>query len=145
MTTATKTVTRQNKDGTWNFIIPRSFSGGTIVGGTKQPGNWAVEPDENIRSTLLAAGRKLRPYATDCQSGENKEINFIADVVGRRPTREGGIRIEAQSKMVDGSSRNLIHAYGAGGRGYEISWGVAAEVAKLAQPFLPIGETNAKL
>jgi hypothetical protein len=145
MTTATKTVTRQNKDGTWNFIIPRFFSGGTIVGGSKQSGNWAVEPDENIRKTLLAAGRKLRPYATGCQGHEDKEIGVIADVVGRRPTREGGMRIEVESKMVDGLSRNLIHAYGAGGRGYEISWGVAAEVAKRAQPLLPIGKTNAKL
>lgn len=28
-------------------------------------------------------------------------------------------------------TRPIVHAYGAGGRGYEISWGVAAEVAKL--------------
>jgi D-amino-acid oxidase len=37
-----KTITHQAADGTWNFIIPRPLSGGTIIGGTKEVGNWYV-------------------------------------------------------------------------------------------------------
>ncbi len=135
MEDATKTVTLQNKDGTWNFIIPRFFSGGTIVGGTKQPGEWSVEPDAGTRDTLLAGGRKLRPFASS-SANKSEDISVIADVVGRRPTREGGMRIELERRPVSGQRATVLHAYGAGGRGYEIGWGVASEVAQMASDFL---------
>jgi glycine/D-amino acid oxidase-like deaminating enzyme len=32
-------------------------------------------------------------------------------------------------KLADG--KNIVHAYGAGGRGFEISWGVAEDTARL--------------
>ncbi|OAA79158.1 FAD dependent oxidoreductase superfamily [Akanthomyces lecanii RCEF 1005] len=135
MEDATKTVTRQNKDGTWSFIIPRFFSGGTIVGGTKQPGNWSVEPDADTRETLLAGGRELRQFASS-SANKSEDVSVIADVVGRRPTRDGGMRIELERRPVSGRQATVLHAYGAGGRGYEISWGVAGEVAQLANDFL---------
>ncbi|OAQ99676.1 hypothetical protein LLEC1_05217 [Akanthomyces lecanii] len=135
MEDATKTVTRQNKDGTWNFIIPRFFSGGTIVGGTKQPGDWSLEPNADMRETLLAGGRELRQFASSSATTSD-DISVIADVVGRRPTRDGGMRIELERRPVSGRQATVLHAYGAGGRGYEISWGVAGEVAQLASGFL---------
>ncbi|KAM3448262.1 hypothetical protein MY3296_007945 [Beauveria thailandica] len=135
MDDATKTVTRQHKDGTWSFIIPRFFSGGTIVGGTKQPGDWSAEPDADTRATLLAGGRKLRQFASSLGS-KSDNVSVIADVVGRRPTREGGMRIELERQAVSGRQSAVLHAYGAGGRGYEIGWGVANEVAQLVNKFL---------
>lgn len=143
MDDATKTVTRQNKDGTWSFIIPRFFSGGTIVGGTKQPGDWSTEPDVDTRTALLAGGRELRKFASSSASNA-QGISVIADVVGRRPTREGGMRIELEQKDVSGRQATVLHAYGAGGRGYEISWGVAREVAQLASDFLTKGRLRSK-
>lgn len=140
MEDATKTVTRQNKDGTWSFIIPRFFSGGTIVGGTKQPGDWSVEPDADTRETLLAGGRQLRHFASSVAS-KSDDISVIADVVGRRPTRDGGMRIELETRPVLGRQATVLHAYGAGGRGCEISWGVAGEVAQLASGFLAKHDT----
>ncbi|KGQ04884.1 D-amino-acid oxidase [Beauveria bassiana D1-5] len=135
MEDATKTVTRQHKDGTWSFIIPRFFSGGTIVGGTKQPGDWSAEPDANTRATLLAGGRELRQFASSL-AGKSDDVSVIADVVGRRPTREGGMRIELERQPVSGRQAAVLHAYGAGGRGYEIGWGVANEIAQLVNKFL---------
>lgn len=136
MVHVTKTVTRQNKDGTWNFIIPRFFSGGTIVGGTKQPRDWSLEPDAKTRDTLLAAAQKLEPIARATSSSKSENISVIADVVGRRPTREGGMRIELEQRLDSGRETTVLHTYGAGGRGYEISWGVASEVAKMTGDFL---------
>lgn len=138
LTSATKTVTRQKKDGSWSFIIPRFFGGGTVVGGTKQPGDWNTEPDPTTRRWLLSEGAKITGYATGGEQVAAEDISVIADVVGRRPTREGGMRIEAERRDVvglDGKKRtdSVLHAYGAGGRGYEISWGVAAEVAHLVE------------
>ncbi|OAA70713.1 FAD dependent oxidoreductase superfamily [Cordyceps fumosorosea ARSEF 2679] len=135
MDDATTTVTRQNKDGTWSFIIPRFFSGGTIVGGTKQPGEWSTEPDADTRATLLAGGRELRQFASSSAHAA-RDVSVIADVVGRRPTREGGMRIELEKGSVSGQQATVLHAYGAGGRGYETVWGIANEVAQLASDFL---------
>lgn len=56
---------------------------------------------------------------------------MIRDIVGRRPAREGGVRIEVEDVDVDGLQGRIVHGYGAGGRGYELSWGVARDVAAL--------------
>jgi D-amino-acid oxidase len=140
---ATKTVTKQAKDGSWSFIIPRGFDGGTIVGGTKEPENWDSEPRLNTRDILLTAGQELLPYACDISKKSDdilsswKKKKVIADVVGRRPTRHGGMRIEAEKRRLsNGEKKNVIHAYGAGGRGFEISWGVAAEVVGMVNELL---------
>ncbi|KFA56495.1 hypothetical protein S40293_01062 [Stachybotrys chartarum IBT 40293] len=143
-TSATKTVTRQDKDGSWSFIIPRFFDGGTIVGGTKEPHDWRTEPSDHTRQRLLAAGQKLGRYAGDASLWtETSGVGVIADVVGRRPTRHGGMRVEVEEGEVGEWIGHVVHAYGAGGRGYEISWGVAREVVELAKPFL-MGETGTK-
>lgn len=51
------------------------------------------------------------------------------------------MRIEVEEKQLTGTDGELrtghvLHAYGAGGRGYEISWGVANEVETLAEEIL---------
>lgn len=55
---------------------------------------------------------------------------MIRDIVGRRPAREGGVRIEVEKV---GEGRTIVHGYGAAGRGYEISWGVAEDVVSLVK------------
>ncbi|KAJ5106812.1 D-amino-acid oxidase [Penicillium angulare] len=118
------TITRQNKDGTWSFCIPRPLDGGTVIGGTKEPGNWDPNPSMETRATLLANAKKWFPFTLE----SGGEFDVIRDIVGRRPAREGGMRIEVE-KMNDG--RQVVHAYGAGGRGYEISRGVAEDTVAL--------------
>ncbi|KAH8425189.1 FAD-dependent oxidoreductase [Aspergillus melleus] len=118
------TLTRQNSDGTWSFCIPRPLSGGTIIGGTKQPHNWDPNPSIEIRSQVLANAAKWFPFTPESEG----KFDVIRDIVGRRPAREGGMRIEAEKVSDD---RFVVHAYGAGGRGYELSWGVAGDVVKL--------------
>ncbi|KID92788.1 FAD dependent oxidoreductase superfamily [Metarhizium guizhouense ARSEF 977] len=139
-----KTITRQSKDGSWSFLIPRFFNGGTIVGGTKEPDDWRHTPCVPTRKKLLEEGLKIEPLS----HGDDKihpkktikEVGVISDIVGRRPTRHGGMRIEIEERRIPhpnkDMNRSVIHAYGAGGRGYEISWGVANEVLTLASPLL---------
>lgn len=139
-TAATKTVTKQSRDGSWSFIIPRFFAGGTVVGGTKQPGNWTVEPEVATREKLLSEGGKIAGMAMG-SGGTRSDVKVIADIVGRRPMREGGMRIEIERPRAAGwgerrSEVPVVHAYGAGGRGFEISWGVAEEVADLVKSVL---------
>ncbi|KAF4441579.1 hypothetical protein F53441_11983 [Fusarium austroafricanum] len=132
---ADKTITTQKKDGTWSFIIPRAFNGGTVIGGTKEVGNWQLEPSQETRSQLLEAAQSIIPQSCS-QPRKPEPSKVIKDVVGRRPAREGGIRVETQAKDTTWGVKYVVHAYGAGGRGYELSWGVANEVAELTKKVL---------
>ncbi|KFY70265.1 hypothetical protein V499_09317 [Pseudogymnoascus sp. VKM F-103] len=127
-----KTITHQNSDGSWSFAIPRPLEGGTIIGGTKQPHDWNPNPMPEIRQTLLSNAAKWFPFA----SSTPQTFDVVRDIVGRRPAREGGFRLEAETIGVVGAdgcnrTRNVIHAYGIGGRGVELSWGIAEDVAGL--------------
>lgn len=55
----------------------------------------------------------------------NGGFEVLRDIVGRRPTRLGGPRLDVEN--ID-EHKTVVHAYGLGGRGYELSWGVAWEV-----------------
>jgi hypothetical protein len=70
------------------------------------------------------------------QKESSGPLKVIKDVVGRRPAREGGMRVEAEAKDTTWGVKHVVHAYGAGGRGYELSWGVASEVADLVKEVL---------
>ncbi|KAI1657756.1 FAD dependent oxidoreductase [Daldinia decipiens] len=135
------TVTRQNADGSWTFCVPRNFDGGTIIGGTKEPDNWDPNPSLEVREILL---QKFAATYPQILGGEGK-FTVLKDIVGRRPTRRGGIRLERE-EVVDGQT--IIHAYGLGGRGYELSWGVADGVSRLLEEHLDsstLGKEEAKL
>ena len=124
--TCSETITRQNADGSWSFCIPRGFDGGTIIGGTKEPDDWNPNPVPETRARLLrnfAAGIPRALGDVDVH-----DLRVIHDIVGRRPTRKGGMRLEKEAVA---GNKCVIHAYGLGGRGYELSWGVADRVAKL--------------
>ncbi|KPM40239.1 hypothetical protein AK830_g6342 [Neonectria ditissima] len=138
LSSAVKTITAQNSDGSWSFVIPRGFNGGTIVGGTKDPNDWSLKPSAAVRSQILEAAQRIIPEACNQPAGakaaDSPSIRVIKDIIGRRPARHGGMRVETEAR--DGN-QHVIHAYGAGGRGYELSWGVASEVQQLLRDLLP--------
>lgn len=72
-------------------------------------------------------------------AGESGSVTVLKDVVGRRPARHGGPRLERES--IEGG-KTLVHAYGLGGRGYELSWGIAQTVLKLVEE---AGATKSRL
>jgi D-amino-acid oxidase len=120
-------VTRQNADGSWTFCVPRNFEGGTIIGGTKEPDNWEAIPSLAVREQLLANFAATFPTILS-GPGNSGGFHVIRDIVGRRPTRKGGMRSEIETLS---GNKKIVHAYGLGGRGYELSWGVASETAKM--------------
>ncbi|PKS12816.1 hypothetical protein jhhlp_001028 [Lomentospora prolificans] len=120
------TVTRQNSDGTWSFSVPRNFHGGTIIGGTKEVDDWRMEPSSETRARLLKNFAATYPKILE----DGGEFRVLRDIVGRRPTRVGGLRLE---KVDSGHGNTVIHLYGLGGRGYELSWGVAEAAFKLLE------------
>ncbi|KAM0279071.1 hypothetical protein ACHAO9_011889 [Fusarium lateritium] len=126
-----KTVTHQNSDGTWSFAIPRPLEGGTIIGGTKEPRNWDPYPSPETRQLLLSNAAKWFPFGSESlistTARASDRFHVVKDIVGRRPAREGGLRLEMERL----NSGIVVHAYGIGGRGLELSWGIADEVVTL--------------
>jgi len=129
-----RNITQQNADGTWTFIIPRPLEGGTVIGGTKEAHDWTATPRPETRTQLLAMAAKMYPPVLG-PDGVG-EFKVIRDIVGRRPARRGGLRLEvehlhAKSPLFHG--KRIIHAYGAEGHGYGLSWGIAKEVVRMAR------------
>ncbi|KAL2410492.1 hypothetical protein ABEF95_000817 [Exophiala dermatitidis] len=131
---ATKTITRQNANGTWSFVIPRAFGEGTIVGGTKEPHDWDAQPRPATTETLVASAFKDLGALDDNENDRNtsRPVTVVKEVVGRRPAREGGVRLEIEERAAprpepnqgtknrfeSKSTMTIVHAYGAGGRGF---------------------------
>jgi D-amino-acid oxidase len=125
-----KTVTRQIADGTWATLIPRPRGGGTIVGVSKEVGDMEEQPRPETSRKLLENSIRYFPDFIN----RMEDFQILKENVGRRPWREGGLRMEAEN-LPDG--RQIIHGYGAGGRGYELSWGVAEQLVQLFQGAQP--------
>lgn len=72
-------------------------------------------------------------------STDPNSYTVLRDIVGIRPERNGGVRVEKE--VING--QKVVHAYGTGGGGYAFSFGVAREVAKLVNEY--VFEPAAKL
>jgi len=121
-----RTITRQNKDGSWVFLIPRPQHGGTIVGGSKEIGDTEVKARPETTRRLLE--QSVAAFPDFVKSVDRFEIVKIN--VGRRPWREGGLRLEIE--LLE-KGRRIVHGYGAGGRGFELSWGIAQRLVELVE------------
>ncbi|KAK5056205.1 hypothetical protein LTR84_012758 [Exophiala bonariae] len=123
-----RTITQQNPDGTWTFIIPRPLDGGTVIGGTREPHDWTETARPETRAKVLEMAAKMYPPIL----GPGGKFNVIRDIVGRRPARVSGLRLETEFLKGHFRGKRIIHAYGAEGHGYGLSWGVAREVVRMA-------------
>jgi D-amino-acid oxidase len=123
-----RTITQQYADGSWTYIIPRPSNGGTILGGTKQKGDWNPHADIDTRRKILSrCAEVFPPIITNGLPPDRGGFNVICDIVGRRPARHGGPRIEREIV----GDKKIIHAYGFGGIGFAVSWGVVSKVLDL--------------
>lgn len=121
-----KTITHQGKDGLWTFVIPRPHHGGVIVGGTKQLDDYESKPRDSDTEQLVKRARKLWPDLFF----EDGKLDIRNINVGFRPARTGGIRVDVEKA---GRGVAVVNAYGAGGMGYELSYGVAKKVEALVE------------
>lgn len=109
------------------YAFPRK-EGGTIIGGCFLVDQWSSKEDKQITQRILARAVRHIPLLIDSSLGNPDHLHVVNVNVGLRPFREGGPRIERDDKRPW-----LIHAYGAGGGGYQGSYGFAKKVAELAR------------
>ncbi|RPA81017.1 D-amino acid oxidase [Ascobolus immersus RN42] len=110
------------------YIMNRPAAGGTILGGSYQKGNWDTTVDPQMAQRILK--RCLQAAPEMVKPGQGVEgLEVIRHVVGLRPLREGGVRVEREE--IGGVK--VVHNYGAGGFGYQASYGLAEDVVGLVE------------
>ncbi|GBB90208.1 hypothetical protein RclHR1_01710008 [Rhizophagus clarus] len=117
------------KDNTRTYIIPRE-DGIVILGGTMDVNEYDGTPDPKTAESILNRCAELCP---ELHQGKGlSSLQIIRHIVGLRPSRKGGIRLEAEiSKNSAGNNVVICHNYGHGSYGYSRSWGSAMEVLEL--------------
>lgn len=104
------------------YVFPRGKHGGIILGGCRVDNVWKGEV-----SLEFAEDIKRRCCALAPELGKPEDLKVIKHGLGLRPSRKGGARIERD----DRAGRKVVHNYGAGGAGYQASWGMAKEAVDL--------------
>lgn len=121
------------------YIMPRA-EGGSIIGGCFLESFNDTNEDSQLTQRLVERAKKYAPEMFDPNYKNNpSEIDIIRVNVGLRPFRDGGVRIDR-----DNDNPWLIHNYGAGGGGYQGSYGFSAKVVSLVEKTL-VQKTNSKL
>lgn len=95
------------------------------MGGVRQEGVLHEEADPTVREDILRRANLIAQGAFD-------DVNIhtdVEDIVGFRPGRKGGFRLEAEGT-------NVVHAYGFDGVGYVVSFGTAKTVTRLVKQLL---------
>ncbi|KAK5163150.1 uncharacterized protein LTR77_010934 [Saxophila tyrrhenica] len=107
----------------YTYVIPRIAAPDTaIIGGIEQPGDLTTTVDQELRKDIL---RRTNEMTGGALRNVDLVRDVVRDVVGFRPGRASGFRIEREGKVV--------HAYGFGGTGYRYSYGAAEEVMRLVE------------
>ena len=101
----------------YTYVIPRSGSGGVIMGGIKSE-RLDADVDVELKSDILMRVNRITRDAF-----KELDVNTGTDIVGFRPGRKGGLKVEREG--------DVIHAYGLEGVGYIYSFGVAERVREL--------------
>ncbi|RPB01422.1 FAD dependent oxidoreductase [Choiromyces venosus 120613-1] len=113
------------------YMMTRAAGGGTVLGGTYQKGDWNGVPDMATAERIMKRAVQWCPELV--KEGEGVEgLDVIRHGVGLRPLRIGGARVERE---VIGGVR-VVHNYGAGGFGYQASYGMAEEAVSLVEESL---------
>jgi D-amino-acid oxidase len=108
-----------NRDPEPPWIVYMFPHGDTILlGGTNDEGNWDTDPKQEVAERILAGCRAIEPRLGG--------VEILGHRVGLRPWRPE-VRLES-GRLGDSV---LWHNYGHGGAGISLSWGCAAEIARL--------------
>lgn len=146
LVSTSETGTMYNRVGNeYTYIIPRPLNNIQVCGGVHQPYNlyvclrlstiWAAltfarspEVDMDIVKDEILRANRLAPHLIS----KNPKIHSY--VVGIRPAREGGYRLEHE-RVVDknGRSRHILHSYGYGPSGWARSYGSADALVQMVE------------
>lgn len=143
--------------GARTYVIPRC-TGDVILGGTREERDWdpyprpesakdilkraleicpEIEPPNSRAPALEEAERKLeQAWAKDTKENDDAKVKalegmVVEHLVGFRPSRVGGTRLERAEVRLAGEVVALVHNYGHGGAGWQSSWGCAEDAVAI--------------
>ncbi|GAA5957366.1 hypothetical protein JCM3765_000437 [Sporobolomyces pararoseus] len=121
--------------GERTYVIPRA-SGEVVVGGTREVDDWEKSPRAHTTVDILRRALEICPSLArppHSTSPISLEPIIKSIVVGFRPTRDQGIRLEAETLApIRGEDQlEVVHNYGHGGYGWQSSWACAEEAARI--------------
>ncbi|WRT66997.1 uncharacterized protein IL334_003963 [Kwoniella shivajii] len=151
--------------GERTYVIPRP-DGEVILGGTRELNDWYPYPREETTKDILkrvleicpdlCPKYKIAPSAlapeqdieklhitednlpdSDTDPTSPLEELVIQTLVGFRPSRKGGIRLERGKDLVLGRDHGkqdktiVVHNYGHGGAGWQSCWGTAEDAVEI--------------
>lgn len=108
----------------YTYVIPRPLQGVVVCGGINQGDVDTPSIDMSIAEDEIKRAHKLAPEAV------SESPDIAGYVVGIRPAREGGFRLE---KEASGDGKFILHAYGFNGSGYAFSYGAAHYVSTMVE------------
>jgi hypothetical protein len=106
------------------------IGGGTALGGSSHV-SWDRAPDLELAERIMRRSIRICPQLVPEGSGI-EALRVIRHQVGLRPIRHGGARVESEI-LEDPSAGQLrvVHCYGAGGFGFQASYGMANKAVNL--------------
>lgn len=125
-------------EGYGAYCIARPGSGTTILGGTKEAGNWSGAVDPETTEKILERCSYIVP---ELQTAADGGFEVISVQCGLRPGRKGGPRVEKESI----GDKKVVHVYGHAGAGYQNSIGSARLTVKLVDESLATPPPAARL
>jgi D-amino-acid oxidase len=109
------------------YTMTRASGGGTILGGCYQLGNWNGMPDLDLAARIMKRAVELNPNLAEGKGVEG--LSIVRHAVGLRPYRAEGVRLDKEK--IGGTW--VVHCYGHGGFGYQVSWACSGDVVKLVE------------
>ncbi|KAL9545882.1 hypothetical protein MBANPS3_006936 [Mucor bainieri] len=124
-----RTISMLKRDS-YTYVIPRC-DGTVVLGTTKDTGSSDPKIDSNTTKDILKRAIECCPDLSLLHKGID-DLNIVENVVGLRPVRKGGPRVQNEHYRLQSGKEVLItHNYGHGGSGYQSSWGTAQEAVRL--------------
>jgi D-amino-acid oxidase len=106
----------QSDEQALTYVVPREDA--VVLGGTAEVGSTELRPDSATADGIRRRCAALVPAVAEARVLEHR--------VGLRPGRSA-VRVEPEER----AGGVVVHCYGHGGAGVTLSWGCAAEVARL--------------
>lgn len=103
--------------------------GGTAIGGSSHL-TWSKEPDLELSARMMKRAIEICPQLVPPGAG-TEALQVVRHQVGFRPFRMGGPRVEKETLHDALGELRIVHCYGAGGFGFQASYGMADSVTKL--------------
>ncbi|KAJ7230167.1 hypothetical protein GGX14DRAFT_384128 [Mycena pura] len=128
-----------------SYVIPR-HNGNIVLGGTLNVDDWYPLPRPETKIEIMQKALSLWPEIAPPEARKNGRRPtiedlypiFVEDVLGLRPSREQGIRLEVEWVEAKRVKSPVVFNYGHGGYGFESSWGSASMAVELMETALKV-------